>query len=109
VHQRIAARAREQFAAGLVDEAVALRERFDPGASAFSAIGYAEAWAVADGTLTLEAAIEADAARNVAFAKRQRTWFRAERGIDWLDGNDAALEERAVDLVRGILEAPTAG
>lgn len=107
--RRIAVRARQQFAAGLVDEAIALRERFDPGAPAFSAIGYAEAWAVADGTLTLEAAIEADAARNVAFAKRQRTWFRAERGIDWLDGADAALEERALDLVRGILEAPTSG
>ncbi len=83
--ERIAARARAQFAAGLVDEAVALRERYDPALPAFSAIGYREAWAVVDGTPTLDEAIEIDARRNVAFARRQRTWFRTEPGIEWLD------------------------
>ena len=81
----IAARARAQFAAGLLEEARALRERFDPALPAFSAIGYREAWAVLDGRSTLEDAIELDTRRNVAFAKRQRTWFRAEPGIAWLD------------------------
>ena len=37
--ERIAARARAQFEAGLIEEAQALRERFDPGLPAFSAIG----------------------------------------------------------------------
>jgi tRNA dimethylallyltransferase len=85
-HRRwIEDRARAQFDAGLIDEARALRERFDPGLPAFSAIGYREAWAVLDGELTRDAAIELDAKRNVAFAKRQRTWFRSEPGIEWLD------------------------
>ena len=57
----IATRARAQFDDGLIEEAAALRERFDPGLPAFSAIGYAEAWAVLDGELTREAAIERDA------------------------------------------------
>ena len=39
----------QQFDDGLVEEAVALRERYDPGLPAFSAIGYHEAWDVADG------------------------------------------------------------
>jgi len=78
-------RARAQFDAGLVDEAAALRERYDPDLPAFSAIGYREAWAVIDGSATREEAIELDARRNVAFAKRQRTWFRSERAIRWLD------------------------
>jgi tRNA dimethylallyltransferase len=86
--ERIAARARDQFQAGLVEEARALRERFDPTLPAFSAIGYREAWAVIDGSMTLEAAIAEDARRNVAFAKRQRTWFRSEPGIEWLDFAD---------------------
>ncbi len=94
--RRIVARARAQFDAGLIDEARALRDRFDPGLPAFSAIGYREAWAVLDGELTRDAAIELDARRNVAFSKRQRTWFRAEPGITWLDATiddpfDAAL------------------
>jgi tRNA dimethylallyltransferase len=91
----ITARARAQFAAGLVDEAQALRARFDPALPAFSAIGYREAWAVLDGALDHEAAIAEDARRNTAFAKRQRTWFRAEPDIAWLDATtnpfDAAV------------------
>ncbi len=59
---------------------------------AFSAIGYREAWAFIDGSLTLEQAIELDARRNEQFAKRQATWFRTERDISWLDGADDALE-----------------
>jgi tRNA dimethylallyltransferase len=81
----IAERARAQFEAGLVEEARALRERFDPGLPAFSAIGYAESWAFLDGEIDRETALERDAARNIAFARRQRTWFRREPGIDWLD------------------------
>jgi tRNA dimethylallyltransferase len=98
-------RARAQFAAGLVEEARALRERFDPGLPAFSAIGYRESWAVLDGTLTREAAIELDAARNVAFSRRQRTWFRAEPGIGWIDVGASSPDEAARAMVRPLLEA----
>jgi tRNA dimethylallyltransferase len=83
--RRIAVRARAQFDAGLVEEARALRGRFDPGLPAFSAIGYRESWAVLDGEMDLEAAIELDTARNVAFAKRQRTWFRREPTLQVVD------------------------
>jgi tRNA dimethylallyltransferase len=81
----ISDRARAQFAAGLIEEASALRERFDPRLRAFSAVGYREAWAVSDGRISREAAIDEDIRRNVAFARRQRTWFRSEPGIAWLD------------------------
>ena len=101
--RRIRRRARDQFDAGLVDEALALRERFDPGLPAFSAIGYQEAWAVADGAITREQAIEQDALRNVAFAKRQRTWLRAETGLTWLDAGTDPLDQ-ALALVRGSLD-----
>jgi tRNA dimethylallyltransferase len=102
--RRIAARARAQFDAGLIDEAVGLRERFDPTLPAFSAIGYKEAWAVVDGQLTREAAIEQDARRNVAFAKRQRTWFRAEPDIAWLDVTAEDPFEAGLAVVRSILD-----
>jgi tRNA dimethylallyltransferase len=100
---RIATRARAQFAAGLVDEAVALRERYDPALPAFSAIGYREAWAVVDGTATLDEAIETDTRRNVAFARRQRTWFRAEPGIEWLDATSNDPFPGALERVRPII------
>ncbi len=102
------ARARAQFEANLVEEARALRERFDPALPAFTAIGYAEAWAVLDGRLTREEAIERDAARNVAFARRQRTWFRAEHGIRWLrpDEDAGAVLASALDEARRLRGMP---
>jgi tRNA dimethylallyltransferase len=106
--RRIAARARAQFDAGLIDEAKALRARFDPGLRAFSAIGYREAWAVLDGELTRDAAIELDARRNVAFAKRQRTWFRAEPGIAWFDASDDLPAAAALELARRAIDRPAA-
>lgn len=96
--RRIEARARAQFEAGLVDEAGRLRDAYDPGLPCFSAIGYRESWAYLDGELTLDAAIELDARRNVRFARRQRTWFRAERSLRTLDAT-ASARERALALV----------
>jgi tRNA dimethylallyltransferase len=86
--ERIATRARAQFAAGLIEEARALRDRWNPSLPAFSAIGYREAWSVIDGDATIDAAIDADIERTIAFAKRQRTWFRSERSFQWLDATD---------------------
>jgi tRNA dimethylallyltransferase len=100
---RIAARARAQFDAGLIDEARALRERFDPGLPAFSAIGYREAWAVIDGDLGRDAAIELDARRNVSFAKRQRTWFRSEPSITWFDATDALPVAATLEVIAPIM------
>jgi len=99
--RRILARARAQFESGLLDEARELRNRFDPTLPAFTAIGYREAWAVSDGTHSLEAAIEQDAARTVAFARRQRTWFRSEREITWVDATRGDATSSALALMRG--------
>lgn len=106
--ERIANRAHDQFDAGLLEEARALRARFDPALPAFSAIGYREAWAVLDGASTLEQAIELDTQRNVAFAKRQATWFRSEPGVEWLEvgpGDDSAVLERVLVVARGLAAA----
>ena len=99
----IATRARDQFESGLIDEARTLRERFDPSLPAFSAIGYREAWSVLDGEATEEAAIAEDVRRNIAFAKRQRTWFRAEPGLQWLDAMSPELDVVAVEAARRLL------
>jgi tRNA dimethylallyltransferase len=103
----IQGRAQAQFDAGLIEEARSLRARFDPTLPAFSAIGYREAWAVLDGTLDHEAAIAEDARRNVAFAKRQRTWFRAEPDITWLDAAHKDLAEVVAVAARRLLEGGT--
>jgi len=98
LERRIAVRARAQFDAGLLDEARTLRDRFDPTLPAFSAIGYRESWAVLDGELSLGEAIALDARRNVQFAKRQGTWFRAESGLTPVDATADPLPESIARL-----------
>lgn len=99
----IAHRAHAQFDAGLVEEARRLRERYDPSLPAFSAIGYREAWALLDGEIDRETAIERDAQRNVAFARRQSTWFRSERDIEWLSLPDIDPLPLALDRARALV------
>src|SRR4029078_5882140 len=101
---RLKTRASGQFDAGLIEEARALRDRFDSGLPAFSAIGYREAWAVLDGELTRDAAIDLDAQRNLAFSKRQRTWFRSEPDITWLDATGSLPTAPALDHIRGSID-----
>jgi len=95
----IADRARAQFATGLLDEADRLRAQYGPQPRAFSAFGYQEAFGVLDGTLTLEDAIQQDATRTNQFARRQRTWFRAEPDVNWLDPASDPLPA-ALELVK---------
>jgi tRNA dimethylallyltransferase len=100
-HRRwIAERARSQFDRGLIEEAAGLRARWDPSLPAFSAIGYREAWAVLDGAVDRETAIELDRDRNIAFAKRQRTWFRSEPDVTWSDPSVVDPLPLALDRAR---------
>jgi tRNA dimethylallyltransferase len=85
LRERIHARARAQFEAGLVEETRVLAARYSTATPSFSGIGYAEALGVIEGRLTQEQAIAEDARRNVLFARRQATWFRREPDIRWLD------------------------
>ena len=95
LRERIHARARAQFAAGLVDETRALVARYSYTLPSFSGIGYAEALAVIEGRLELDAAVAQDARRNVLFARRQATWFRREPDVHWLDATHELPVEAA--------------
>jgi tRNA dimethylallyltransferase len=100
--RRINERARAQFASGLLDEATALRQRYDESLPSFTAVGYREAFDALDGRITVDDAIEINAARNRRLARRQRTWFRAEPDVFWLDAA-ADPTERAADLIETFL------
>jgi tRNA dimethylallyltransferase len=91
----IARRAEAQLDGGILAEAAALRARFDAALPAFSAIGYREAWDLLDGRLDRAGYLEVNVRRNVAFARRQRTWFRREPVDLDLDAADPATVGRA--------------
>ena len=95
--RRIEARIDEHFAAGLLEEAQRLRSRYPEDLPAFSAMGYREAFDVLAGRASTEAAKATDAARTWTYVRRQRTWFRSEPGIAWLEaGEGSTRDARAV-------------
>ena len=112
LNARIDARARAIFNAGLIEEVRALvDEGLAEGTTAPRAIGYAQALAVLDGTMSREEAVEATAAATRKLASRQIKWFRRdprvhwidvalEPGGDWAPGERERVTRRALELVR---------
>ncbi|HEV7922783.1 MAG TPA: tRNA (adenosine(37)-N6)-dimethylallyltransferase MiaA [Thermoanaerobaculia bacterium] len=89
------------YAAGLVEETRALLARYPPSARPFTSIGYAEAAAVLAGEMALDAAMAETRRRTRAYAKRQMTWLRSERNVQWLDATDRELAfETAVQIMK---------
>ncbi len=87
---RIARRADGMLDNGLLAEAAALRDKHgDRLGTAVQAIGYAEAFAVLDGRLTITEARLVLVTRTRRYAKRQRTWFRNQVDARWVEGADA--------------------
>jgi tRNA dimethylallyltransferase len=84
LYARLNQRAAEMFAAGLVEETRRLLSQYGP-VKALDSLGYRQAMAVLDGTLTVEAAIEAAQQGHRKYAKRQLTWFRREPGVRWIE------------------------
>ncbi len=97
IDDRLARRTETMFADGLVDEVVALLDcGLRDGVTASRALGYAQVLA------DLDAGGNGDAAREPTFigtrryVRRQRSWFRRDHRIQWLDASapdnaDAAL------------------
>jgi len=87
LNARIRLRAEAMFSLGLLEEARGLKERYaDLPGTAAQAIGYREAFAVLDGTCSVEEAVEAVTVRTRRYAKRQRTWFRNQMRAVGVDG-----------------------
>ncbi len=100
--ERIAVRVDRMWASGLVDEVVGLVERgLRQGVTASRALGYAQALAQLDGSLTEDQAREATVVATRRFARRQRAWFRRDPRVEWLRRDGSELEQalRAVGRI----------
>ena len=83
--ERLDERVAAIYAAGLVDETRRLLARYPRTARPFGAIGYAEAAAVVMGEMDIDTATAETRRRTRAYAKRQMTWLRSERNVQWID------------------------
>jgi tRNA dimethylallyltransferase len=101
----IEARIEDHFATGLLDEAARLRDSYAEDLPAFSAMGYREAFDVLGGRSSIEAAKALDAGRTWSYARRQRTWFRSEPDIEWVEAGEGALANARTRLAPFLREA----
>jgi tRNA dimethylallyltransferase len=104
--ERLARRTDLMFERGLVDEVVGLlgvglRE----GVTAARALGYAQVLADLDAGGDGSAAREQTFVGTRRYVRRQRSWFRRDHRITWLDGaagGSAALADKVIRIWRDV-------
>lgn len=96
---RVARRVARMFAGGLVDETRALVPvGLRNGLTASRALGYQQVLdGLEHGSMQTAAADTVRATRR--FVRRQRSWFRRDRRVRWLDGTEPDLTGRALAAV----------
>jgi tRNA dimethylallyltransferase len=97
--RRVDERVTRMFAAGLVDEVRTLEKQgLRLGRTASRALGYQQVLDQLDGDHDLVAAAAATAQATRRFVRRQRSWFRRDQRVTWLDAARPDLVEAALAL-----------
>ena len=98
LRSRLETRVRSMYDAGLVEEVRQLLTRFDHDLRPFGSIGYQEAARLLSGEIDRDEAISITIRRTKAYSRRQMTWLRAERDVQWLDASEP-IEMRVQSMV----------
>jgi len=96
LYRSIERRVDRMLANGLVDEVKALLEKHPPSCPPFRSLGYKEVLSYLRGETDLAAARELIQRHSRQFAKRQLSWFRQEKDIDWFAAEDTAAIVRYI-------------
>jgi tRNA dimethylallyltransferase len=102
LRQRIEARTDAMIAVGLEDEVKGLAKRYGWDCEALKGISYAQWKDYFLGEDTLQEVRQKIVKATLDLAKRQRTWFKRNKGIQWLP--TPVDEQHVVDLVTTFLE-----
>jgi tRNA dimethylallyltransferase len=95
--ERLARRTEAMFTQGLVDEVIALLDRgLRDGVTASRALGYAQVLADLDAGGDGEGAREPTFIGTRRYVRRQRSWFRRDHRIHWLDATAAGNADAAL-------------
>ncbi|GAA1611320.1 tRNA (adenosine(37)-N6)-dimethylallyltransferase MiaA [Nocardia ninae] len=98
--ERIERRTELMFAAGLVDEVRALIDQgLRDGVTARRAIGYAQVLAYLDNEYDMKHAQERTLIGTRRYVRRQRSWFRRDPRVRWVDGAAPDLVATALALL----------
>lgn len=93
LRERIDRRIDEMMRDGLVDEVkILLKTAGKNRPIAFDAMGYREIIDHLEGQTTLEEAVTSMKLNTWHFARRQQTWFRKDKNVQWIKTADEAIE-----------------
>ncbi len=106
LHARINVRVDAMFGRGLVDETrELLKHGLTENKTAMQAIGYRQVVEHLRGERSLPETIELVKIRTRQFAKRQLTWFRAQKNLEWIELRpDDPLEKWLPEISRAVRE-----
>jgi tRNA dimethylallyltransferase len=100
LYERLNRRSAAMFELGLLEET---RTLISAGVAAdargLQSLGYKQAVAILQGRMSLEDAIADVQTKTRQYAKRQMTWFRRERDVEWLNGFGLEMQTAAISLV----------
>lgn len=111
LYQRLDVRCRHMFETGLIEEVRhILSLGFPLECKPFESHGYKQALQVLRGELTLKDALFYAQRNPRRYAKRQMTWFRQERDVEWLAGfgDEESIQQQAFERVRRFLNGESA-
>ncbi|MCL6642143.1 MAG: tRNA (adenosine(37)-N6)-dimethylallyltransferase MiaA [Candidatus Bipolaricaulota bacterium] len=106
LYERINARVEQMLAAGLLEEAKALKAKLTPEMPAYRTIGYEELFQYLDGKISYDEAVRLIKKHTREYAKRQIIYFKRELDVHWIDVTGRAPEE-VLDEVLAILQKPS--
>jgi tRNA dimethylallyltransferase len=116
LYGRINQRCEQMFAAGLLEETRAILHDYSPPsapeagkpvARALASLGYKQAVQLLRGEIDRAQALAGAQQGHRNYAKRQKTWFRAESEVHWLSdfGDAPAVLAAAEQLAKGFLQS----
>lgn len=94
LNRRIDLRAVRMLSGGLLEETAALLARYGAEVKPMKGLGYLHATAQLEGRWTPAETLERLQLDTRHFARRQLTWFKSERGVEWLPPDFETLRAR---------------
>ena len=102
--RRIEQRTRQMLEMGFETEVKTLCEKYGKNLPLLETLGYGEMKRYLNGDISLSAAADLIVLHTRQFAKRQRTWFRADPTIEWFDADRRDLLDQVWNRVRDFLD-----
>lgn len=99
LHRNINARADKMLEAGLVEEVRKLLPYRH--LNALQTVGYTEIFDYLDGKTSLKDAVDLVRKNTRQYAKRQMTWFKKDKDINWTDASSIDVSKEAIMQIAG--------